>query len=871
VTISGTNLGPVTQVYFGGTQASNVIIISNTSIQATSSAGSGTVDVTVVSPYGTSPTSSADKFTYNGTTPVLTGIGPSSGPSGGGTTVYIWGGFFNGVSGVMFGGVGAAWYTILSSGLIVAGSPSGLGVVDITLLSPYGTSLTSLADQFTFVGGLTVTNVNLNSGPTGGGNQVSITGTGFTGATQVMFGTQAATASTVSSDTTITATAPPSAFAGTVDVTVSGPGGVSPTRPADQYTYMATAPSISSINPSLGPTAGGTKVVITGSNLNTATAVAFGLNQATLYFVDSPTQITAVSPPGAAGTVDIKVTTKFGISSAVPADQFTYVDKIGPIITGISPATGPDAGGGQVTINGAGFTGAVSVSFGLVKATSFTVNSDTQIQATVPGQPAGLVDVIVTTPYGSNVPIPIVDGYTYTATKATVTGVSTNTGTTAGGTTATLSGSNFTGALAVLFGGLPAASFTVNSDTSISAVSPIAASGVVDIKVVNSSGVSSTSAGDQFTYTAASGLPAVTGLSASTGQTGGTNTITVTGTNFTGAAAVNFGTAAAVSFTVNSATSITAVVPAEVAGTVDVTVATAVGISSAVAADHYTYTATAPTVTGLSATSDFTTGGTTVTITGTNFNGATAVMFGSTAATSFTVNSSTSITAVDPAGSAGTVDVKVTTPYGTSAAVAADHFTYNAVPTPTVTGLVTATGPLAGGDWVTATGTGFTKATAVSFGGVAATNFTVESDTQILAQAPGELSGTGDITVTDPTGTSAAVSADKFNDGIAAPTVSGLSVTSGPLAGGTVVTVTGTNFVNVSQVLFGGVAGTSLTVNSPTQLTVTAPAQTTAGPWTSSWSSRTGCRSRWPSISSPTTRRPSPSPASGRPLARPGA
>ena len=69
----------------------------------------------------------------------------------------------------------------------------------------------------------------------------------------------------------------------------------------------------------------------------------------------------------------------------------------------------------------------------------------------------------------------------------------------------------------------------------------------------------------------------------------------------------------------------------------------------------------------VSPTSGPTTGGTAVTITGTDFTGATAVHFGTAPATSYTVNSSTSITATAPAGTAGTVDVTVTTPAGTSA------------------------------------------------------------------------------------------------------------------------------------------------------------------------------------------------------------
>jgi hypothetical protein len=87
----------------------------------------------------------------------------------------------------------------------------------------------------------------------------------------------------------------------------------------------------------------------------------------------------------------------------------------------------------------------------------------------------------------------------------------------------------------------------------------------------------------------------------------------------------------------------------------------------------------APIVTGISPSVGPAAGGTGVTITGSNFTGATAVNFGATAATSFTVNSTTKITAIAPAGS-GTVDITVTAPGGTSATSSADQFTYDQAP-----------------------------------------------------------------------------------------------------------------------------------------------------------------------------------------------
>ncbi len=135
-----------------------------------------------------------------------------------------------------------------------------------------------------------------------------------------------------------------------------------------------------------------------------------------------------------------------------------------------------------------------------------------------------------------------------------------------------------------------------------------------------------------------------------------------------------------------------------------------------------------------------------MTITGTGFSAATAVSFGGSAASSFTVNSGTQITALAPAGTAGTVDVRVTTVGGTSAVVPGDRFTYVAVPV--VQGVAPQAGPLAGGNTVVITGTGFTGASAVAFGGSTATSFTVDSPTQITAVAPSGAAGTVDVRVT---------------------------------------------------------------------------------------------------------------------------
>ena len=131
-----------------------------------------------------------------------------------------------------------------------------------------------------------------------------------------------------------------------------------------------------------------------------------------------------------------------------------------------------------------------------------------------------------------------------------------------------------------------AAGFTVNSDTSITAVSPAAAAGTVDVTVVSAGGTSATSASDEFTFVAA---PSLTSLSPEVGAVTGGTDVTITGTGFSDATAVFFGDTAA-GFTVNSDTSIDAFAPAvETPDNVAVTVTSIGGTSAHVAGDQFTY------------------------------------------------------------------------------------------------------------------------------------------------------------------------------------------------------------------------------------------------------------------------------------------
>ena len=164
-----------------------------------------------------------------------------------------------------------------------------------------------------------ITNVSPSSGPPG--TTVTITGTGFTGATSVSLGGNASF--TVVSDSQIKATAPNSC---------SSNGLVGVTTPAGLATgiFNCFQPlTITSVAPNTGSTAGGTTVVITGTGFTAIRSVKFGGVEATGYTVNSLTQITAVTPAHAAGVVDVSVRSIAGAGTVTSAGAFTYVASSG--------------------------------------------------------------------------------------------------------------------------------------------------------------------------------------------------------------------------------------------------------------------------------------------------------------------------------------------------------------------------------------------------------------------------------------------------------------------------------------------------------------------------------------------------------------
>ena len=205
----------------------------------------------------------------------------------------------------------------------------------------------------------------------------------------------------INSTGTISGT-PTTATGSPFSVQVTATDTVSYTGNSGSKSYSLTvnppAPTVASISPNSGPTAGGTSVVITGTNFTGVTAVSFGGTSAISFTVNSATQITATSPAGT-GTVDVTVATPGGTSATSANDKFTYVAP--PTVTAISPTKGPTGGGTSVSITGTGFVSGATVSFGGTAATAVTVVSGTSITCTSPAG-TGTVDVTVATPGGTS-------------------------------------------------------------------------------------------------------------------------------------------------------------------------------------------------------------------------------------------------------------------------------------------------------------------------------------------------------------------------------------------------------------------------------------------------------------------------------------
>lgn len=446
------------------------------------------------------------------------------------------------------------------------------------------------------------------------------------------------------------------------------------------------------------------------------------------------------------------------------AEQETTINA--PMVSQLTPSSGPITGGNTVIINGTNFLPGVTVTFNGTPGT-VTLLSSSELSVIVPaltfeGPPmlkettTEPVDVVVTNTDGQKTVLSA--SYTYTSTIS-ITGISPNNGSTAGGTVVTITGTNFvSGTTTVQFGTQAGINVTVNSPTSLTVQSPSGSAGAVDVSVTTGTDTATSTGG--FTYL---GAPTVTAFTPLTGSTSGGTSVTVTGTNFvTGATTVAFGPNQGTSVVVTSSTSLTVTTPANTAGTVALTVTTASGQATAARTFRYVVP---PTITAINPNSGSSAGGTRVTISGTGLNSVgVAAKFGSNAATDVAVIAG-GINARVPASTTGTGAVDVTVTTGGGSAVLAGGFTYITGSAPTIVSASPSTGPLAGNTLVTITGTNFVPgSTTVKFGSNSVTSMGAVTSTSLLAITPAaSVASTVDITVTTPDGSAVLAGGFTYN------------------------------------------------------------------------------------------------------------
>lgn len=334
--------------------------------------------------------------------PTAASIVPNAGPQSGGQTVTITGtNFIDGGTTVAFDGAPATNVVVAPGGAsLTAVTPPGAVGPAVAVVTTAGGDAPPLDYTYLADGSAAnVTSLSPDVGPTIGGTLVTITGSGFTGATAVTFDGGPGTDFTVDpSGTTITVVTP-AHTAGPVPVTLVFPAG---TAPAGNFTYVA--PAVASVTPNQGPTTGGTTVTITGTGFTGATGVTFDGQPGTGLVVNpSGTSLTVTTPPGSVGPADVVV--EVPGQNATDPGGFTYV-AAAPTIGSLDPGQGPVGGGTTVTITGSGFVPGqttVSICDRQIPAGNVTVDpSGLSLTFVTPPCQAGSATVTVTTPAGTS-------------------------------------------------------------------------------------------------------------------------------------------------------------------------------------------------------------------------------------------------------------------------------------------------------------------------------------------------------------------------------------------------------------------------------------------------------------------------------------
>jgi uncharacterized repeat protein (TIGR01451 family) len=625
--------------------------------------------------------------------------------------------------------------------------------------------------------GVTITGFSPASGQPG--DVITITGSGFTGVTAVEFNANSPTLGdfTNVSDTELLVVVPAGASSGLLEVLAGSSG-------ATSTAGFLVAPVITGFSPQSGTSP--TIVSIFGANfVSGATWVIFpgATNKISATYVAS-TEVAATVPAGA-GNGPITVITSAGTNVSVGS----FLASSLPTITSFTPTAGTN--GATVTIFGGNFFSPATVKFGSVAAGSVSIESTTEIVATVPsGATNG--PLTVSNSYG---------GFTTSSNFLTGPGPIVTSFSPAVGTLETpvnISGFNLSSPSSVTFNGARE-DITAYSDDQLQ-VTLTNTSGTGPIKVTTTAGSFTTL--DDFTNSAA---PFVTNFSPVFGPVG--TTVTIDGLNFTGASSVKFGTTTA-SFHVTAATQISATVPSLSTGNYAIEVTT--GSGSCTTGSNFLLTGAAPVIASFTPTNGVR--GTTVTLNGAGFTNVSSVKFNGVTADYQTPATTTELIATVPADAASGL-ITVANSGGTGSSPSLFYLQPWISSLSATSGIVNST--------LTITGRSLTNTSSVQVNGVNY-DFTAAAS-QITATVPSNAT-TGLIQIAAPGGVYISTNAFAI-----LPKIYSFTPNIGPV--GTLVTISGTSLFDVTSVLFNGVSAPALNA-SPNQVQAAVPAGAATGPLT---------------------------------------
>ncbi|HEX8171736.1 MAG TPA: IPT/TIG domain-containing protein [Thermoanaerobaculia bacterium] len=451
-------------------------------------------------------------------------------------------------------------------------------------------------------------------------------------------------------------------------------------------------------------------------------------------------------PPSGSGSFDVTAVRSGSITirATLPADYGSVVvyltgraqaEPSAPAITGITPSSGPVAGGTAVEIAGVKLTSDCTIAFGNIPAAQTQFVSATLLRATTPAHARGAVDVVLTCGAQTS---SLRNAFTFNAQSARITSVVPSSGSTGGNTHVRIRGESFADGCWAYFGGLPARAVTFEDATSMTAVTPAHATGRVSVTVRCASG--SGVANDAFDYVGsldpAAIVNGVTPLAAAPGER-----VTLSGANFRTNDTVRFNGQSARVVTSLPDTQVV-VVPLLPAGSAQIVVGNG-AVETAAVPGFTVLEALRPRIDAVAPSSA--PAGAELALTGGGFRPDLAFELGGRIARTNALDATHAVVTIPGDVAPGAYDLHV---LASGAVIATGPRVTVLANGLVVRNISPRCAASSGGAFATLTGAGFTADTRVSFAGAAATDVALVDATTLRARVPAGATGLAVVTVT---------------------------------------------------------------------------------------------------------------------------